>query len=133
MLNNIEVQNDYLMIADRKTKKPLNKPSDATRYSDLLQYYNRVLVLKPDFPPAYYNRAYIKSLVNDLPGAIYDYGQAISLNKDFQEAYYNRGLINIYLNETENGCQDLSKAGELGLREAYYAISRYCRWFVTLN
>jgi tetratricopeptide (TPR) repeat protein len=127
MLNNIEVQNDYLMIADRKNKKPLNKPSDATRYSDLIQHYNRVLVLKPDFSPAYYNRAHIKSLVNDLPGAIYDYGQAISLNKDFPEAYYNRGLINIYLNETEKACQDLSKAGELGLREAYYAISKYCR------
>jgi len=127
MLNNIEVKNDYLMIADRKSPKSLTNLGEDTRYSDIVQHYNRVLVLKPDFSPAYYNRAYVKSLVNDLPGAIYDYGQAISLNKDFQEAYYNRGLLNIYLNETEKGCQDLSKAGELGLRDAYYAISKYCR------
>ncbi len=127
LLNNIEVQDDYLMIADRKTRTTLTKYGEPSRYYDIIQHYNRVLVLKPDFSSAYYNRAYIKSLVNDLPGAIYDYNQAISLNKEFQEAYYNRGLINIYLNETEKGCQDLSKAGELGLGEAYYAISKYCR------
>lgn len=127
LLNTMEVQNDFLLIADRKTQKVQAESGTPSRYFDIIQYFDRVLVLKPDFSPAYYNRAYVKSLVNDLPGAIYDYGQAISLNKEFQEAYYNRGLINIYLNETDKGCQDLSKAGELGLREAYYAISKYCR------
>ncbi|MEA1898076.1 MAG: tetratricopeptide repeat protein [Bacteroidota bacterium] len=127
LLNTMEVQNDFLLIADRKSQKVQTENVSPSRYFDIIQQYDRVLVLKPGFSPAYYNRAYIKSLVNDLPGAIYDYGQAISLNKEFREAYYNRGLINIYLNETERGCQDLSKAGELGLREAYYAISKYCR------
>ena len=127
LLNTMEVQNDFLLITDRKTQNIQAENVSPSRYFDIIQQYDRVLVLKPGFSPAYYNRAYIKSLVNDLPGAIYDYGQAISLNKEFQEAYYNRGLINIYLNETEKGCQDLSKAGELGLREAYFAISKYCR------
>ena len=127
LLNTMEVQNKFLLIADRKNQRVQTESGTPSRYFDIIQHYNRVLVLKPDFSPAYYNRAYIKSLVNDLPGAIYDYNQSISLNKEFQEAYYNRGLINIYLNETEKGCQDLSKAGELGLREAYYAISKYCR------
>jgi len=127
LLNTMEVQNDLLLIADRKTQGVQAESGAQSRYFDIIKHYDRVLVLKPDFSPAYYNRAYIKSLVNNLPGAIYDYDQAISLNKEFQEAYYNRGLINIYLNETEKGCQDLSKAGELGLHEAYYAISKYCR------
>ena len=127
LLNTMKVQNDFLLIADRKNPRAQVESGTSSRHFDIIQHYDRVLVLKPDFSPAYYNRAYVKSLVNDLPGAIYDYDQAISLNKEFPEAWYNRGLINIYLNETEKGCQDLSKAGELGLHEAYYAISNYCR------
>jgi hypothetical protein len=52
--------------------------------------------------------------------------KAIALESEFAEAYYNRGLTKIYLNDTQGGALDLSKAGELGLAEAYSIIKRYC-------
>ena len=42
------------------------------------------------------------------------------------DAYYNRGLVLIYLKDREKGCIDLSRAGELGVVEAYNVINRYC-------
>ena len=43
------------------------------------------------------------------------------------EAYYNRGLVLIFLKDREKGCIDLSRAGELGVAEAYRVISKYCK------
>ncbi len=42
------------------------------------------------------------------------------------DAYFNRGLVLIYLKDKEKGCIDLSRAGELGIAEAYGVIKKYC-------
>ena len=42
------------------------------------------------------------------------------------DAYFNRGLVLIYLKDKEKGCIDLSRAGELGVHDAYSAIKRFC-------
>ena len=62
----------------------------------------------------------------DYLGAINDFSKAIELEPDFAEAYFNRGLTRIFLDDMEGGSLDLSKAGELGLTEAYNVIKRYC-------
>ena len=41
------------------------------------------------------------------------------------EAYYNRGIIQLFMKDTRKGCLDLSKAGELGITEAYEVLKRY--------
>jgi len=127
LLNSIERKDDYLLISEMNSGPPKPRYNNRSDYSDILRDLDRTIVLKPDFALAYFNRAYIKSLANDLPGAIADYQQAISLEPDLAEAYYNRGLIQIYLDNLEQACEDISKAGELGLEEAYYVIRRYCR------
>jgi hypothetical protein len=43
------------------------------------------------------------------------------------EAYYNRALTLLYVKENNLACKDLSKAGELGIKEAYNVIKRYCK------
>jgi hypothetical protein len=62
----------------------------------------------------------------DYYGALDDYSKAIELEPDFAEAYFNRGLTRIYLNDINGGALDLSKAGELGIQEAYSIIKQYC-------
>ena len=57
--------------------------------------------------------------------AITHYTLAIQQDTDFAEAYFNRGLTYIYLDEVEKGIADLSKAGELGIYQAYNLISRF--------
>jgi tetratricopeptide (TPR) repeat protein len=58
--------------------------------------------------------------------AIEDFSAAIRYRDDFAEAIYNRGLIFILLNENKKGCEDLSRAGELGILDAYKVMKRYC-------
>jgi tetratricopeptide (TPR) repeat protein len=63
--------------------------------------------------------------LNDYKAAIVDYTAAIELNDGFAEAYFNRGLSRIYIGNVREGVSDLSKAGELGMFQAYNIIKRY--------
>ena len=94
-------------------------------YSLVKADLDRVIELQPLFVEAYFNRANVSAKLNDFKSAIVDYTAAISLNDRFAEAYYNRGLAKIYTGNTEGGVADLSKAGELGLYQAYSVIKRF--------
>jgi tetratricopeptide (TPR) repeat protein len=61
----------------------------------------------------------------DYQRAIADYSQALKLNLDLAEAWFNRGLAKIYAKHVDEGIEDLSKAGELGLYQAYSVIKKY--------
>ena len=72
-------------------------------------------------------RRALPALSGSLPEAFEDYSKAIELNPSFAEAYYNRGIIQIFMKDTRKGCLDISKAGELGITEAYEVLKRYAQ------
>ena len=76
---------------------------------------------------ALYNIGYIHLVQKEFKKAIEYFNKAIEINPDFAESYYNRGLICIYQGKTEQGREDLSKAGELGLYGAYNILRRYAK------
>lgn len=102
-----------------------NQSNRVYNYDDAIGDLNRAIKLLPDFAYAYYNRANLYCLSGMLSEALEDYTHAIDLNPLFGEAYYNRGLIQIYLKDTHKGCLDMSKAGELGIKEAYKVLKIY--------
>lgn len=71
-------------------------------------------------------RGIAKAKLEDYRGAITDFKKAIEINPSNGNAYYNRGLSKIRLGQKESGCMDLSKAGELGIEDAYVAIKAEC-------
>lgn len=91
----------------------------------MLRDYDQVLRLQPDFTFALYNKANILCAQHEYKDAINYYTQAISIDNDFAEAYFNRGLTYIFTGENEKGLSDLSKAGELGMYQAYNMITRF--------
>jgi len=93
-------------------------------YAQIIQDYDKVIQINPDFAYAYYNRASIRCYQKDYREAIADYTEAIKRNPDFAEAYYNRGLTSLSLGDIAKGVADLSKAGELGIVEAYSIIKK---------
>ncbi|WP_299582212.1 tetratricopeptide repeat protein [uncultured Sunxiuqinia sp.] len=95
-------------------------------YETILDDYQVCAYIDPNFPFAYYNKAYILCKLGRYQEAIRNLDKAIELQPDFAEAYFNRGLTKIYLDELEGGASDLSKAGELGIQDAYNIIKRYC-------
>ena len=102
-----------------------NSGSRSYNYDDAIEDINKAIKLYPDFAYSYYNRANLYAISNMLPEAYDDYTRAIELNPSFGEAYYNRGLVQIFMKDTRKGCLDLSKAGELGIENAYEALRYY--------
>ncbi|MDE5732488.1 MAG: hypothetical protein K2H95_05580, partial [Bacteroidales bacterium] len=80
----------------------------------------------PDLPYLYYNLGNLYCLSSEHVNSIENYTRAISLYPNLGDAYFNRGLVLIYLKDKEKGCIDLSRAGELGISEAYGVIKKYC-------
>jgi tetratricopeptide (TPR) repeat protein len=95
-------------------------------YQKAMNDYDKVILLQPDNPFGYFNRANTKVRLKDYTGAIQDYTLAIEQEPMLAEAYFNRALTLIYLNDSRSACEDLSKAGELGLEQAYKVIKQYC-------
>ena len=85
---------------------------------------DKVIELVPDFRCAYFNRGNIAARMSDFKTAVVDYTLAIGVDDRFAEAYFNRGLARVYMGNYEDGIADLSKAGELGLYQAYGIIKR---------
>ena len=73
----------------------------------------------------FYNRGNLYAQRNDYQHAIDDYTHAIALEERLAEAWFNRGLAKVFANKIEDGISDLSKAGELGLYQAYSVIKKY--------
>lgn len=95
-------------------------------YEEILNDYNRVVELDPEFFYAFFNRGYVKCIIGDYWGSVSDYEKALEFEPMFSEAYYNKGLILIYLNLKTVGCESMSTAGELGIQESYHVMKRYC-------
>jgi len=102
------------------------KPSVEVNYKKVLQNLDKAILLQPKWSFAYFNRANLKVRLKDYVGAIADYSSAIQHKPDLAEAYFNRGLTHVFLKNKVAGCEDLGKAGELGIHDAYKAINRYC-------
>ncbi len=102
-----------------------NSSSRIYNYDEAIADLNKAIKLYPEFAHAYYNRGNLQALSGNLPEAFDDYTMAIKLNPNFAEAYFNRGLVQIYLKDTRKGCLDVSKAGELGIKEAYKILKRF--------
>ncbi len=106
-------------------KRAMGESTDVAEFELMMRDYDYVINHLPDFSFAYYNKANMLCLQQDFKAAISYYSQAIAADSDFAEAYFNRGLTYIYINETDKGVKDLSKAGELGIYQAYNLISRF--------
>lgn len=94
-------------------------------YEIMMRDYDQVIRLQPDFVFALYNKANILCAQREWKEAVTYYTRAIQQDADFAEAYFNRGLTYIYIGENEKGLADLSKAGELGMYQAYNMITRF--------
>lgn len=95
-------------------------------YSEAIADIREAIEILPDIPYLYFNLGNLHCLSSELVSSINDYSEAIRLHPQMGDAYFNRGLVLIYLKDREKGCIDLSRAGELGVGDAYSVIAKYC-------
>lgn len=119
--------NERVTISNKKNNNnsnnitPLSKPN----YDKALNTLTDLVEEYPKNPFVWYNLGNVHLHMQEFHEAIDDYSQAIKYENNLAEAYYNRGLTLLFLGERELANKDLSKAGELGIKEAYAVIKRY--------
>lgn len=120
------IDNSYQRITiDSDPANRLNNNKRTYSYDEAVADLNKAIKLFPDFAHGYYNRANLQALSGNLPEAAEDYTRAIELNPWFAEAYYNRGIVQLWMKDTRKGYLDISKAGELGIEQAYELLKRH--------
>lgn len=95
-------------------------------YSEAIEDMQAADRIMPGIPYVYFNLGNLYCLSSKFVESVDSYTKAINVYPYMGDAYYNRGLILIYLKDKEKGCIDLSRAGELGVGDAYSVISKYC-------
>ncbi len=97
-------------------------------YCGALLDYNNAIGIDPSFNPAYINRGYVKSKLNDFNGEIDDYTSALKIDPFNELARSNRGIARLRLNDYSGAKDDLSSLIELNPKNAhayyYRAIAR---------
>ena len=106
-----------------RVKDQVNRQYD---YTDAIEDMKKAAEIVPDLPYVYFNLGNLYCLSAEHINSIDNYTKAISIYPHMGDAYFNRGLVLIYLKDKEKGCIDLSRAGELGVQDAYGVIKKYC-------
>jgi len=88
--------------------------------------FAEAIKLSPKEENNYILRGEAKINLKDRAGALKDFNIAIALNPQNYDAWFNRGLAKINQNDN-SGCADLNKAIELGSKDAFEAVKKYCR------
>lgn len=83
------------------------------------------LQLSPQNAYLLYDYGCLCASQQDYEAAILRFTQALELDSRMAEAYYNRGICHLHADRTVEGVSDLSKAGELGIYQAYSIIKKY--------
>jgi len=117
-----------LSMDDTRNARALVKDNTTTQYdySEAIDDMEEAAKMVGNIPYIYFNLGNLYSLASEHIASIENYTKAINLYPYMGDAFYNRGLVLIYLKDKEKGCIDLSRAGELGVAEAYAVIKKYC-------
>ncbi|MGB0402564.1 MAG: tetratricopeptide repeat protein [Salibacteraceae bacterium] len=94
---------------------------------EIEKLYLKSLEIDPEFYFTWFNIGIVRAEKRDFEGSIDAYNNAIKINPEFAEAYYNKGLTYLYLKNNKRACNELSKAGELGIKDAYLVMKKYCK------
>lgn len=95
-------------------------------YMGAIADWNRAIEILP-IAMMFAGRATAKAELKDYRGAILDFNKAIELDGSVHVNYYLRGIAKLFAGQKESACLDFSKAGELGLAEAYDRIRENCQ------
>lgn len=75
---------------------------------------------------AYRLSGYSKLKIDDLDGAAEDFLFATTIDEQDERSHYYLGIVLIEKGSIPEGCRSLSRAGELGMKDAYEVIRSHC-------
>ncbi len=103
-----------------------NLYTQTAQFNKAVNDYSQSIKLKAS-PDAFTNRAFCYLQLNNERNALQDLNFTIQQYPKFSSAYYLRGMLFIKKKKKIEACQNLSKASELGNKQAKEAISKFCQ------
>ncbi len=79
------------------------------KLEEAIYHYNKIILLKPDYAEAYYNRGTVYIELGHYRKAVQDYTEAIRINPDFILAYFNRGMVYSKLGRYQPAIKDYNE------------------------
>jgi tetratricopeptide (TPR) repeat protein len=114
---------EFFVAGLNKLVKPGRNPEQGKR--EAIKQFDRAISLNPQYTVAYFARAYIKSQLNDIKGALADYNQAIAISPQGAAFYIARGRLKAYeLKDFSGALADYNKAIELSPQQAGFYRAR---------
>ena len=84
----------------------------------------RAAALAPQNAYIYYDLGNLYASRKNYDEAVAAYNKAIELNANIAETYFNCGLVEMKRGRQQEAVKNLSKAGELGVYDAYSVIKQ---------
>lgn len=125
--NQNDLTGSVVYMGNNKFQNNTTQQSASKNFDGIISDYHTSIQLDPKFYYAYFNLGNILIEKKNFSEALDNFSLAITNEPNFSEAYFNRGLTYIYLKMKDEGCKDLSKAGELGIGKSYLIIKKYCK------
>lgn len=97
-----------------------------TAYNDAIVELKGLYEVFPKNGLIAYNLGNLSIMTNDYESAISWFSLAVRENPLLSCAWFNKGLSLLITGNKDEGCNNLGKAGELGVEEAYMAIKKFC-------
>mgnify|MGYP001450420311 CR=1 FL=1 len=98
--------------------------------SDIENYFANMDTGAKRFPhienSAHRLSGYCKLKTEDFEGAVQDFRAAVKIDDEDGSAHYYLGVALLDLDQVPEGCRSLSRAGELGMTDAYETIRNHC-------
>ena len=88
--------------------------------------FKQAIRLSPKDEMNFVQRAKAKMFLRDYDGGLKDFATAVELNPRNYYVWLSRGVAKLQEND-KSGCQDLSKAIELGSKEAIEEQRKLCK------
>ena len=96
-------------------------------YKDALSDYNKSIQIGKNDKTGYRFRAELKLVLQDYRGCVEDCNIMINSEPKSANTLFFRGQAYYKLGQKMKACADWSKSGELGNKDAYLSISKYCQ------
>lgn len=117
--------NSIYITQKKSIDKTFAEQKEKPDYSIAASTLEKLLLDNRKNPYLWYNLGNVHLQMKQFQRAIDDFTMAIKYDSHLGEAYYNRALTLIYLRKNELATKDLSKAGELGITDAYVVMKRF--------
>lgn len=83
--------------------------ADRREWAEAENDMNEAILLRPDDPSLYINRAYLRYNADNYLGALSDYNYALQIDPRYKPALFNRALLRYEVKDLRNAAKDFSE------------------------